>query len=123
VGGAPGAACAVPGECAALVCDPGGTCGSVCLETADCPTHFVCAEVLLPAGSGAVFNATSCVPIDAGLGQACPAGDGDCASGLCHVPEGGAGYCSAACALDADCAEASGMICAPALDPRVCVFP
>ncbi|HOX44766.1 MAG TPA: hypothetical protein PK668_14300 [Myxococcota bacterium] len=118
-GGAPGAACQVPGECAALLCDLGGACGAVCLEAGDCPAHFTCADVLLADG----HHVSSCVPLDAGLGQACPGGDGDCASGLCHLPEGGAGYCSAPCALDADCAEAPGMICAPALDPRVCVFP
>ena len=89
--GAAGGACGenTTGRCVSGICSPSQLCTPVCAGDADCPSEFLCVvlDLTIPDGDPAPF--WGCAPMEEALfeiGQACPAGDNSCRSGLCLQP-------------------------------------
>jgi hypothetical protein len=117
--------CAARADCATGAClfypAAGGFCGAACATSADCPSHFACADVpglgarqCLP-GNGHCDERGGNIP----LGGYCY-GDVTCASGVCLVTPGDA-FCTAGCDLARPGSCPDGARCVATLTGAVCV--
>ncbi len=86
--------CTQPGSCA-------------CTSNADCPASFACF-----AESELRVYCTSGLRGTGALGQPCPNGGRDCASGVCVTPSSGPPVCSIVCAAS-ECAGSALPTCTP----------